>query len=158
MITIRKASRSDTETVFKIRNRAIMEKCSDHYSAQDLKKWTTGNPSEEFFDTVEESIYLAIINGEIAATGMIDIESGKIDAIFTDPDHMGKGAAKRMLEYLEQIASKAGLNEIRLESTLNAVSFYRMCGYVGDKIEIHESPGGVKLECVPMVKPISAAQ
>ena len=156
MITIQKALRSDTEAAFRIRNRAILEKCRDYYSTEELQEWTKGSPSEKFVDTVEESIYLAFIDNEIATTGMIDVETSKVDAIFTDPVHMGKGVAKKMLEHLEQIATEAGLIEVWLESTLNAASFYRECGYVGDKVAIHESDKGTRLECIPMVKRIGA--
>ena len=157
VISIRKALRSDTEAAFRIRNKAILKECVNWYSNKQIQEWTKGKPSEKFADTVEESIYLAMVDDEIATTGMIDMKTGKLDAIFTDPLHMGKGAAGAMLKYLEKIASKAGLKEIHLEATLNAASFYRKHGFLGEEITMYKSPRGIELECIPMAKIIDFA-
>jgi GNAT superfamily N-acetyltransferase len=157
VISIRKALRSDTEAAFRIRNKAILKECVNWYSNAQIQQWTKGKPSEKFADVVEESIYLALVDDEIATTGMIDMKTGKLDAIFTDPLHMGKGAAGTMLKYLEKIASRAGLKEIHLEATLNAASFYRKRGFIGEEMAMYISPRGIELECIPMAKIIDFA-
>ncbi|UHC82082.1 hypothetical protein LS633_27470 [Pseudomonas sp. NIBR-H-19] len=42
--------------------------------------------------------------------------------------------------------------EVCLDATLNAVDFYRRCGYIGEGSAIYQSPSGLQLACVPMVK------
>jgi hypothetical protein len=37
---------------------------------------------------------------------------------------------------------------------LNAASFYRACGYVGEQPAIYHSPSGLELACIPMTKRI----
>jgi N-acetylglutamate synthase-like GNAT family acetyltransferase len=86
------------------------------------------------------------------ATGMINLESGKIDALFVEPTHMNTGLGKHVLLYLEKLAIEAGLAQLHLSSTLNAALFYRTQGFVGDSIATYESPRGLSLACVPMVK------
>ena len=77
---------------------------------------------------------------------------GFIDAIFVQPDFMGKGAAKLMLKYLESMVIKKNLSCISLQSTLNAAGFYRSNGYEGDDVSVYRSPRGIELDCVPMKK------
>ena len=157
MITIRKAERNDAQAAFEVRNRAILSKCTGHYSEQQLQTWISGSISEAFEKTVEKSFYVAVKDGEIVATGMITFETGMVDAIFVDPDQMGYGLAKAMINHIEKLAVSAGLTVLKLESTLNAASFYRSCGFEGDEVSTYQSAKGVTLSCVPMVKKLQSS-
>jgi N-acetylglutamate synthase-like GNAT family acetyltransferase len=152
MLEIRKAKRQDARAIWNIRNAAIMDQCNGHYSADQIRKWTGGKLSEKFKDVVEERFYVAAWNNRVVGTGMIDLKTGKIDAIFVDPGHMKKGVGSGMMAYLEKLARSHGLPELSLESTLNAAPFYRACGFEGEQTGQYKSPRGYTLECVPMIK------
>jgi GNAT superfamily N-acetyltransferase len=85
-------------------------------------------------------------------TGMVNLESGKVDAIFVDPAHMGAGVGKKIMSHLESLARQHGLTELHLESTLNAAPFYRSCGFRGEQVAVYNSPRGISLACIPMDK------
>ena len=154
-VTIRKATRDDSVAVLRIRNAAVLNQCPGYYSEAELKKWTDGELADWFADAVESHCYLAILDGAIVATGMLNLQSSKIDALFVEPTNMGRGLGKQMLLHLESLAADAGLTELQLDSTLNAAPFYRQHGFVGDSIAKYESPRGISLACVPMAKVIS---
>ena len=82
MLKIEKANRKDARAALEIRNAAILNQCVSHYSMDVLKEWTSGELSDEFTDSVEMNFYVAIDDNQVVGTGMINIESGKIDAIF----------------------------------------------------------------------------
>ena len=149
---IKKAKRSDAPTAWTIRNTAIMSQCVEHYPIEAIKRWIDGVPSEEFFEMVEKDFYIAIDGDRPIGTGVIDINTGKIDAIFVHPSHMGKGVGKAMIQFLEALAMRNGLELISVESTLNAEPFYLACGFQGEKPSTYTSPSGVSLECVAMTK------
>jgi N-acetylglutamate synthase-like GNAT family acetyltransferase len=153
---IRKAKRNDAQDVLHIRNAAIRSRCADFYSVEQLSKWTKGDLTEQFAEAVENYCYVAISGELVVATGMINLESGKIDALFVEPTHMSTGLGKEMLFHLEKLAHEVGLTQLSLNSTLNAAPFYRAHGFVGDSIATYESPRGVSLACVPMVKALSS--
>ena len=96
--------------------------------------------------------YVATLDDHVVGTGMIDLESGKVDAMFVHPSKVGTGVGRRILIYLEKFAFEAELAHVFLESTLNAAPFYRACGFVGDTFAKYESPRGVSLDCIPMKK------
>ena len=152
MLKIRKAKREDAKAAWDLRNAAILNQCVSHYSIDELKIWTNGELSEKFTDTVEKHFHVVTYNGQVIGTGMVNIETGKIDAMFVHPNHMRMGAGRKIIEYLEGIALGNGLDKLSLESTLNAAPFYRACGFEGDEIGKYESPKGVSLDCIPMVK------
>lgn len=155
MINIKKAKREDAHAIWTIRKEAIRAQCVDYYPMESLKTWTSGALPNDFIDAVEQHFYVAIKKNLVVGMGMVNLESGKIDAIFVHPHHMRKGIGKKILNFLEDLAIDQQLQVLTLESTLNAAPFYRACGYAGDKVSIYISPRGITLECIPMVKTIS---
>ncbi|WP_422411108.1 MULTISPECIES: GNAT family N-acetyltransferase [unclassified Endozoicomonas] len=152
---IRKAQRSDAHRAFELRTLAIRSECKGHYSDEAIALWTDGSATEKFVDDVEQNFHVVVMKGEVAGTGMIDIGNGMIDAIFVDPRFMGMGVARRMMTHLEQIAREAGLPEMKLNSTLNAAPFYRLCGFEGNEVSTYHSSRGFQLDCIPMTKNLS---
>jgi len=120
-----------------------------------LRIWTSGELSEDFIIDVEKRFYVAAYNDQVVGTGMIDIETGQLDAIFVHPTRMRNGIGRKIVNHLEDIAIKHGLETLSLESTLNAAPFYRACGFEGNEIGKYHSPRGISLDCVPMAKHIS---
>lgn len=154
MTSIRKATRSDARVAWEIRNASINSQCKGHYPEKDLALWTSGEAPDDFVEMVEKSFYTAVREDQVIGTGMIDLDTGKIDAIFVHPNHMGAGVGKQILLHLEQLAIEAGLTRLILDSTLNASGFYRAYGFEGEKVSRYKSPWGAMLDCIPMVKNI----
>ena len=152
MPDIRKAAAADVESVWEIRRAAILDQCPGYYPRDVLEVWVGGAPTDQFIEVVERSIYLAVVDQKVVGTGMVDLETGQIDAVFVHPDCIGSGVGRAMMGYLERLARAAGLGELRLDATLNAARFYRACGFAGEALGKYESPRGVTLDCVPMVK------
>ena len=152
MITIRKAKKQDAQAVWDLRTAAIRCQCKGHYSAEDLAIWTAGTMTEPFAEAVSNTFHVATMDERVVATAAIDLEAGKVDAIFVAPEHMRTGIGRQVLLYLEGLAFRAGLTRLSLESTLNAAPFYRACGFAGDQIGRYESPRGIVLDCVLMTK------
>ncbi|WP_028536400.1 GNAT family N-acetyltransferase [Paludibacterium yongneupense] len=149
---IRKAVSADVAAVMALRKAAILAQCAGYYSTASLQIWTDGGPGPDFVAALDRHGYVAEIDGVLAASGMIDLRDGKIDAIFVDPVRMGSGIGRRMLTHLERLARQAGLVRVHLDATLNAADFYRTCGFTGSGQALYRSPRGIVLECVPMSK------
>jgi|SRR5690242_1273120 len=152
LLHIRKATIADAPASFAIRREAILAQCRGSYSERDLDIWTSGQMSEAFAQRVADDFYIAEVDGRIVGTGMIDLASGKIDAIFVLPNQMGRGVGRALMDHLEHLALGAGLESIHLDSTLNAAPFYRRLGFAGDQLSTYRSTLGVTLTCIPMVK------
>lgn len=149
---IRKALASDALRAFEIRNQAIMAACPKDYDIEKLKKWTSGELTEQFIRFVVDYCYLAMVNGEIAGTGMLDTQTQKIEAMFVAPEYMGQGVGLALIRYLEHRAKGLGISQLSLDATLNAAPFYRHCGYLGEEVEPYYSPRGIVLDSILMTK------
>lgn len=155
IMEIRRASRCDVSAAFYIRLSAIQHQCRTVYSEQQVHAWTSVPLTDWYADLVENHFHLACISGTPVATGMLDLETGELGAIFVLPEFMHRGIGKAIVDHLEQIGRNAGLAEIHLEATLNAVRFYQCCGFVGREPAIYHSPSGLQLPCMPMRKPLT---
>ncbi|WP_114239773.1 GNAT family N-acetyltransferase [Dyella sp. C9] len=149
---IRKATLDDAAACFALRREAILARCRGHYPDADLARWTGGEMSATFAGRVAEQFHVAIADGQVVGSGMVDLSTGKIDAVFVRPAYMGRGVGRALVAHLECLAKAAGLYSLQLESTLNAAPFYRSLGFEGDGQSIYESSLGVSLPCVPMTK------
>jgi GNAT superfamily N-acetyltransferase len=152
MFEIRRATPDDAQIAFDIRRLAIRHQCVGAYTEQQMFDWTKGSAEDGYDMLMDKHFYLGCVEGEPVATGMLDLEHREIGAIFIHPDFMQRGLGKRVLLFLEDLARDLDLDEVCLDSTLNAADFYRRCGYGGEEPAIYHSPSGLRLVCVPMVK------
>jgi GNAT superfamily N-acetyltransferase len=154
---IRKAIADDTDSIWTTRNAAIMAQCVGFYSIADLHIWTDGVPTERFMQSVIDKWHVAVVDQTVVGTGIIDVASGHIDAVFVRPEMTRRGVGTSMMNYLETIALENRLCSLTLDSTLNAVNFHRRCGFTGEQQSEYKSPRGITLACVPMTKALKKA-
>ena len=152
MLEITRATPEDANCAFDIRRDAILGQCIGAYSAEQMALWTQGKAADGYDTLMDKLFYLGWVNGEAVATGMLDLDNNEVGALFVRPGFTGRGYGKAMLDHLEDVAQLRAIEEVMLDATLNAVSFYRACGYVGDEQAVYHSPSGLVLACIPMVK------
>lgn len=152
MLQIKRATRDDATTAFDIRREAIRSQCVGAYTAEQMALWTRGSAEDGYDTLMDKPFYLGWVNDEPVATGMLDLDNNEVGALFVLPAFTGRGYGKTMLDHLEKLARELAIEEVVLDSTLNAASFYRACGYVGEKQAVYHSPSGLALACIPMVK------
>ncbi|MGA9703720.1 GNAT family N-acetyltransferase [Pseudomonas sp.] len=154
MLEIKRATLHDADSAFAIRREAIRSQCIGAYTAEQMALWTRGSARDGYDTLMEKRFYLGWVGGEPVATGMLDLDNSEVGALFVLPDYTGRGYGQAMLDHLENVARELAIEEVVLDSTLNAASFYRVCGYVGDEQAIYRSPSGLVLACIPMTKRI----
>ena len=152
MLQIKRATRDDATTAFDIRREAIRSQCIGAYTAEQMALWTRGRAEDGYDTLMDKPFYLGWVNDEPVATGMLDLDNNEVGALFVLPAFTGRGYGKTMLDHLEKLARELAIEEVVLEATLNAASFYRACGYVGEEQAVYHSPSGLELACIPMVK------
>ncbi|WP_339482903.1 GNAT family N-acetyltransferase [Pseudomonas sivasensis] len=154
MLEIKRATPEDANAAFDIRHEAIRSQCIGAYTAEQMALWTRGSADDGYSTLMDKPFYLGWVNDEPVATGMLDLDNNEVGALFVLPQFTGRGYGKAMLDHLEALARELELAEVVLDATLNAASFYRACGYVGEQPAIYRSPSGLELACIPMTKRI----
>ena len=156
-INIERLRHTDEGAFFCLRRKAIRAGCAGYYSPAQLDEWTDPRSDGHLPDPLPEAFCCARMEGQLVATGMLDMATGEVGAMFVLPEHGRRGIGRAMLHHLEGIARKNDLETIFLDATLNAVNFYRSQGFVGEARGVFHSPRGLSLECVPMTKSLKGA-
>lgn len=152
MLEIKRATPDDADAAFDVRREAIRGHCIGAYTAEHMALWTRGTAEDGYRELMSKPFYLGWLNGKPVATGMLDLTNHEVGALFVLPGYTGRGYGKAMLDFLEGLARELHIQEVVLDATLNAASFYRQCGYVGQDQAVYHSPSGLQLACIPMVK------
>jgi GNAT superfamily N-acetyltransferase len=154
MLEIKRATPEDAHAAFDIRREAIRSQCIGAYTVEQMMLWTRGKAEDGYSALMDKPFYLGWVNGEPVATGMLDLDNNEVGALFVLPEFTGRGYGKAMLDHLEKVARELAIEAVVLDATLNAASFYRACGYVGDEQAVYHSPSGLELACIAMTKRI----
>lgn len=152
MLEIKRATPQDACTAFDIRLQAIRNQCIGAYTAEQMALWTRGSAEDGYSALMDKPFYLGWLQGEPVVTGMLDLDNNEVGALFVLPAFTGRGYGKAMLDHLEHLARQMAIETVVLDATLNAASFYRSHGYVGDEQAVYHSPSGLVLACIPMTK------
>lgn len=157
MITIRRAHQEDCESIWQVHIRAIKGMCIGHYSQEEVNLWSSVLKPGRYIKAIARGAFFVATEGDaIVGFSNLNQESGEVEAVYVAPSCAGLGVGRRLLQALENEARDAGLTSLRLSASLNAVSFYEKAGYRSQNHSRHLLPFGM-VECVPMVKEISAA-
>ena len=152
MIIVRRARQEDKKSIWHVHIRAIEEVCKSHYSKEEIQAWTEVLKPARYEEPIRRGPFYVAVEGEsIIAFGNLNQESGEIEALYVDPDHVRRGVGIKILKTLENKALDSGLTLLRLTSSLNAVRFYQMAGYKPEKQKRWLLPFELVV-CVPMVK------
>ena len=139
-IRIRKFREGDEWKVSKLCRRCISE-----INSLDLTKKEVQVLLDEFSPAgvlnyaKTSSMYVAIFEEEIAGTG--NLKENQIRGVFINPDYLGFGIGRKMMNYIEGIAKRKGLKSVYLNSSDYAKKFYLKLGYKKNKN--FNSPVGV---------------
>ncbi len=157
-MNIRLGKISDTEKISQTHKASIQTLCKNHYSSENIKKWTFILNPQIYENAIKEKILIvAEENNVICGFGILDLETAEICAVYIHPDHTGKGIAKNILLKLESLALENGTDHLNTCSTINALEFYKYHGYIKTKKTFHQLPNNTKLECVSMYKKLKPA-
>ena len=153
-IRIRRARGDEAELCWRIRNLAIVAQCQACYPLSAITAWTPETmPSNYRQAILHNSFYVAENEqGQLFATGYLDVEKQRVEAMFTLPEAMRQGIATRIMTCIKQEALARGINAIALSSTPNAQGFYLKQGFQCVRSDTHYSPAAdYTFDCIEML-------
>jgi GNAT superfamily N-acetyltransferase len=101
----------------------------------------------------EELIVVALDSDtRIVGFGSIVPGNSVLRAVYVAAEHGRQGAGRAILDRLEELAREAGLTELRMDASINAVPFYDANGFISLERGEHLMPSGNRMACVRMRK------
>jgi N-acetylglutamate synthase-like GNAT family acetyltransferase len=155
---IRPATEADFPAMDSLTTAAIRQECADVYAPEVVEAWVGASSLRRFEQAAAHGVhyYVAEHKGRIVAYGGIDLAEGLIRALFVAPEHAGEAVGETMLAYLLRNARTHRLSSLRVESSLNAASFYQRHGFRSYAQQVVDLDSGLQLEAVLMRWPAGA--
>lgn len=85
----------------------------------------------------QRQILVATVDNHIVATASLDQDV--VRSVFVDPSYQGKGLGRHLMARIQSIAINAGLNQLRVPSSITAEGFYASLGFEKVRDEFHKS-------------------
>jgi putative acetyltransferase len=158
VLVVRRAHEEDAPVIFEVHTCSIREICVSRYSAAEVEAWAGRlRPGSHLRAIRSREFFVATDDTGIAGFGQLDLGAGEVEAVYVHPRALRRGVGARLLRTLEEVARAAGLSELHLKSTLNAVTFYQRAGFRIEAQATHRISPDVELACVEMRKDLGRA-
>ncbi|MBK5373853.1 MULTISPECIES: GNAT family N-acetyltransferase [unclassified Pseudomonas] len=107
--------------------------------------------SSDIIDQVEQSfspravldllarrqVFVTTLDGHIVATASLDHDV--VRSVFVDPRHQGLAVGRHLMEQLQTVALSAGIDLLRVPSSITAEGFYAALGFKKVRDEYHQA-------------------
>ena len=128
MIEIRKFKEEDALEVSNLVRKTLSEENSKFYPDSVIEHMCNEfSPKFMIGLSKEREFFLAIENSKIIGT--ITLIKDYVGTVFVNPDYHFKGIGEKLMETIENLAKERKIENLRLNSSINAVDFYEKLGY-----------------------------
>jgi putative acetyltransferase len=139
---------------------AVRQSAASAYGPTIIDEWAPAVIVTERVETFqrwiergEELIVVATDSaGEVIGFGSIVPTNSELRAVYVDAAYGGQGVGRALLARLEELARDAGLTELRMDASINAVPFYEANGFISLEPGVHIMSTGARMACVRMRK------
>ncbi len=154
---IRLATSEDWEGIVHAHHEAIFGKASAHYSKEQMTAWAdamtrfTDDKSLSVEEKQSDVTVVAEREGKIVGFASAVPSQGLLKSVYVTPGN-GPRLGERLLKEIEEQAIIKGVAELKGETSLNAVDFYRTHGYEIGEACTHALPCNREMPCFKMRK------
>ena len=158
-LTIRNAIEGDEGDIYNIHTEAIKKKCSSHYGTEDVDIWVARQNKAKYLPSiaakeiiVAEKLRKVVGFGHLLDCKESDGKTMQIRGLFVDPGCGVKGVGSALMKEMEKRARDCSADCLIVQSSLNAVEFYRKCGFIPVELTTHQMSEQSCLQCHKMMK------
>jgi len=124
----RRSRGQDAQAVFDLVSASVSRLAPFPYTRQVVDSWMSGRTAGDYLaDCANGDIWIAEA-GHVPA-GFAHGVPGEVKRLFVAAEHSGKGAGAGLMQRALSDALPEGTGHVRIEATLNAVSFYARWGF-----------------------------
>ena len=132
---VRRYEESDLENVSELAMTTFTEfNGADYYNRSGIQKvldsWNYLKNEHFHDDMIRTDIFFVAVDSQEKIVGLIRGTKNKINSLFVNGSFHKKGIGRMLVERYETEALSQGSEEIRLESSIFAVSFYEKMDYI----------------------------
>lgn len=142
---IRLATGDDAPAISEIIIAALRESNAQDYSPEIIDQVEKSfSPAAILQLLNQRRMFVATIDLHVVATASLDRDV--VRSVFVAPCHQGAGIGKKLMETLESIAIKEGVQRLRVPSSITAEAFYASLGFEKIRDEFHGAERTIIME------------
>ncbi|MEX0318370.1 MAG: GNAT family N-acetyltransferase [Ruegeria sp.] len=123
------ASEEHAEGIGKVVRDAIRRVNAKDYPPHEINRLVSNFSTSNILDFLKQRLTIVAMHDNVVA-GTGALQGPEIKSVFVSPDLHRRGVGSVLLGELERVASKRGVQELVVSSSLSAVKFYSALGYV----------------------------
>lgn len=131
-IKIRKVSSKDIQNIVDLHRKVVSKTNAEQYDKEVIEEWLSQITPEGVKYQLKDKTtpwYLLELNSKIIGFCQFSIVEKTIFQLNINPNYQGKGYGKTLSNFMEKKFRNAGVSNVELNSTLNALSFYEKLGF-----------------------------
>ena len=125
---LRSAQPGDALRIHDLHTASVRALCSTHCAQDVIDGWLANRSPQGYMPGIEHGRTFVAEDGD-TLIGFGEAGPGVVIAIFVGPHAVARGVGTKLAQHAFHLARRNHTGPIRLESTLNAVSFYRRFGF-----------------------------
>jgi len=131
LISLRRAALGDVDAVHQVHTAAIRGGAGGDYTSEAVEAWVEAfNPGSFPKNLQRMEFWVAELpDGRVAAFAALNMATRELDSLYVAPWGKDMGLGSYLLGYCEEIARAGGLQDLWLDASLNAVTFYARYGW-----------------------------
>jgi putative acetyltransferase len=147
---VRRAVTADAAILCDLHRASVRALCAGAYSAAQIELWLAQRSADDYRRamTSGEVVFAATYADRVV--GFASTRGAELLALYVDPK-LGRGAGGALLLAAEEQVRGTGERSLHVQSTPNAVAFYRKHGYMREARGVVRR-GGVELAVLDMHK------
>ena len=133
---IRLATALDAAAISLVTIRSLRESNAQDYSPEVIARVEqTFSPQGILGLMAQRQVYVATVDQQVVATASLDKDV--VRSVFVDPHYQGRGIGRQLMGVIHVAAVDAGLDVLRVPSSITAEGFYTELGYRKIRDEFH---------------------
>ena len=142
---VRPATSKDAAAISHVVIAALRQSNSQDY-APDIIAQVERNfaPEAVTVQLVQRKVLVALLGDTIVGTASLDGEV--VRSVFVDPAHQKGGIGRQLMGAIHAIAARAGVDAVRVPSSITAEQFYVALGYQKIRDEFHGAERTIVME------------
>lgn len=130
LLHYRKPRKSDIEQIVDIHRDAITEIGNTFYTDQQIEAWAAEARPDKYPINDSTSLFILVESKDtILGISQLNLDKPELAKLFIKPEVAGNGIGRELLNRMETYAIERNINELFLDSSLNAADFYHRNGY-----------------------------
>ena len=125
---VRRAVVADAAAVHALRRRAIRESAAGLYPPDALERWADGGSEADVRRQIETTAGFVAASGD-RVVGWANLDGDEVGQLYVDPDHGGKGTARRLYEAIEALAVARQIRTLTATASLRSIPVFGRFGF-----------------------------